>query len=350
MRFVFGALRMTMAFLLQRRWLAVAVLAGTACAQSPPRIGLIEFYGLRKVTEARLRQTLGVKEGDTLPRSKGDTEERLDALPGVVESHLEAVCCEGNQAILFVGVEERGAAHFEIREAPEDDLALPEEITATYRRFLQTFEAAARRGVTGEDLTRGHSLLADPATRAIQEMFPALADENLPVLRNVLRNSGDEEQRATAAYVIGYATRKRDIVNDLQYALRDADAGVRVNASRNLLALAVLARLNPDAGVTVSPTWFIEMLNSLSWTDRNRAVKALQILTDIRDATVIGQMRERALDALTEMARWKSLENALPAFVLVGRIAGLSDAEIQDKWTSGQRDQVIALAAGKKTK
>ena len=61
----------------------------------------------------------------------------------------------------------------------------------------------------------------------------------------------------------------------------------------------------------------------------------------------MAQMRERALDALTEMARWKSLENALPAFVLVGRIAGLTDVEIQDKWTSGQRDQVIALAAGK---
>lgn len=336
-----------MLFRLRRRWLAAAVLAGSAWAQSPPRIGLIEFYGLRKVTEARVRQTLGVKEGDLLPRSKGDTEERLDGLPGVVESHLEAVCCAGAQAILFVGLEERGSPHFEIREPPEDDVDLPAEITATYRRFLQAFEVAGRRGVTEEDLTHGHSLLEDPSTRAIQEMFPALADENLTVLRNVLRNSGDEEQRATAAYVIGYATRKPDILNDLQYALRDADAGVRVNAARNLLALAVLARLNPDAGVTVSPTWFIEMLNSLSWTDRNRAAKALQILTDTRDATILRQMRERALEALTEMARWKSLENALPAFILVGRIAGLPDAEIQDKWTSGQREAVIALASKK---
>jgi hypothetical protein len=346
---------MPMTLRLRRPWLPIAAVAMTLCAepawaQSPPRIGLIEFYGLRKVSEARVRQTMGVKEGDMLPRSKGDTEERLDALPGVVETHLEAVCCEGNQAILFVGVEERGAPHFEIREPPEDDVPMPKEITDTYRRFLEAFQTAARRGVTAEDLTHGHSLSADPSTRAIQEMFSALADDNLVVLRNVLRNSGDEEQRATAAYVIGYATRKRDIVNDLQYALRDADSGVRVNAGRNLLALAVLARLSPNSGVMVSPTWFIEMLNSLSWTDRNRAAKALQILTDTRDASVIGQMRDRALDALTEMARWKSLENALPAFVLVGRIVGLTDQEIQDKWTSGQREAVIALAAGKKAK
>jgi len=331
-------------------WLALAALAATAAAQSPPRIGLIEFYGLRKVSEARVRQTMGVKEGDPLPRSKGDTEERLDTLPGVVESHLEAVCCEAGQAILFVGVEEPGAPRFDIREAPEEDVALPDEITSTYRRFLQAFELAVRRGAAGEDLTHGHSLMADGSARAIQEMFPALADDNLLQLRSVLRNSGDEEQRATAAYVIGYASKKRDIVNDLQYALRDADSGVRMNASRNLLALAVLARLKPESGVSVSATWFIEMLNSLAFTDRMRAAKALQILTDDRDATVLAQMRERALEALVEMARWKSLENALPAFVLVGRMAGLSEAEIRNKWTSGQRDSVIALATSKKGK
>jgi hypothetical protein len=68
-----------------------------APAQAPgpgkgPVIGTLDFYGLRKVTEAKVRQALGVREGDPLPSSKGDVEERLDAIPGVVESHLEAVC------------------------------------------------------------------------------------------------------------------------------------------------------------------------------------------------------------------------------------------------------------------
>jgi hypothetical protein len=339
-------------------WLALAVTLcgpGASLAQSPPRIGLIEFYGLRKVPEVRVRQALGVREGDALPRSKGDTEERIDFIPGIVESHLEAVCCENGQAILFVGVEERGSPHFDIREPPEDDVTLPDEITSTYRRFLQAFETAVRSdsapsGTSIEDLTRGHSLLADPSARAIQEMFPALADDHLTELRNVLRNSEDEEQRATAAYVIGYATRKINVVNDLQYALKDADAGVRINAARNLLALAVLARLNPSSGVKISPTWFIEMLNSLSWTDRNKAAGALQVLTDTRDAGILNQMRDRALDSLIEMARWKSLEHALPAFVLLGRIAGLTDAQIQDRWSRGERESVIAAVSGKKTR
>jgi hypothetical protein len=322
--------------------------AAVLSAQSLPRIGVIDFYGLNKVPEARVRQVLGVREGDPLPPSKGGTEERLDAITGVIESHLEAVCCEAGNAILYVGIEERGATHFELREPPEGNAVLPPDITDTYRRVMAAVESAVRRGVTGDDLTQGHSLMADPSTRALQEQFPALARQYMTELRSTLRNSSDDEQRAAAAYAIAYAPRKADIVNDLQFALRDADAGVRNNAARGLVALAVLERLNPGAEVKVSPTWFIEMLNSLSWTDRNKAVWALQILTDTRDPAVLGQLRDRALPALIEMARWKSPGHALPGYVLLGRIAGFTEEQIQEAWSRGDRESVIAAATKKK--
>src|ERR1700704_5859592 len=63
-----------------------------AASTVAPRIGMIDFYGLNKVPEDRLRKTLGFQDGDPFPRSKADVEEHLDTLPGVVESHLEAVC------------------------------------------------------------------------------------------------------------------------------------------------------------------------------------------------------------------------------------------------------------------
>jgi hypothetical protein len=327
--------------------------ACTLSAQSTPgigipKIGIIDFYGLNKVPESRVRQALGVKEGDPLPPSKGATEERVDAVIGVVESHLEAVCCEAGDAILYVGIEERGATHFELREPPEGDVALPADITDTYRRFTAALESAVRRGVSGDDLTQGHSLMADPSTRALQEQFPALARTYLADLRSVLRNSSDEEQRAAAAYIIGYAPKKSEIVNDLQFALRDADAGVRNNAARGLIALAVLARLNPASEVKVSPTWFIEMLNSLSWSDRNKAVGALSTLTETRDPQVLAQLRERALPALIDMARWKSLGHALPAYVLLGRVAGWTEEQIQESWSRGDRDSVIAAVKSRR--
>jgi len=320
---------------------------GLAVAQAP-RIGTIDFYGLRKVPEAKILQTLGVREGDFLPPSKGDAEEHLDDVPGIVESHLEAVCCDTGKMILYVGVEEKGSPHFDIREAPEGDVKLPEEITSSYRRFLESFESAVRSGRTGEDLTHGHSLSADPATRADQEMFPALAKDHLAELRDAIRNAADDDQRAVAAYIIGYAPNKKEVVGDLQYALKDADAGVRNNAVRGLMAMAVLARLDPAAQLKIEPTWFIEMLNSLSWSDRNRALQALQILTDKRDPATLEQLRDRALPALVEMARWKTLAHALPAFVLLGRIAEMPDAQVQTAWTKGDRESVILAATNKK--
>jgi hypothetical protein len=323
-------------------------LFASLAAGQVPRIGIIDFFGLHRVSEAKLRQTLQAREGDPLPPSKGDVEERIDDLSGVVDSHLEAVCCDAGKMILYVGIEEKGAPHFDLREPPDGEARLPEEITSTYREFLQAWQGAIRLGEDRDDLTHGHALSANVQTRAIQERFIPLAKNHLIELREVLRTSGDEEQRATAAYVIGYAEKKLDVVDDLQYALKDADAGVRANATRSLVAMAVLARLVSNSALKVSPTWFIEMLNSLSWSDRSKALMALQILTDTRDQSVLDQLRDRSLGSLVEMARWKTLAHALPAYVLVGRIAGLSDQQIQDAWASGNRESVITQAMAKK--
>ena len=317
--------------------------AGLALGQGP-RIGIIDFYGLHKTPEAKVRQALGAKEGDPLPASKGDTEERIDKISGVVESHLEAVCCESGQMILYVGIEEKGAPHFEVREAPEGEVQLPEDVQKTYRRFVE----ASRPGQRGEDLTQGHTLSSNPEAREIQEQFVPIAKDYLPELRHVLRDSGDEEQRAIAVYVIAYYDNKKLIVDDLQFGLKDADGGVRMNAARGLKALAVFARLNADSGVKIEPTWFIEMLNSLAWTDRQQALGMLLTLTDARNESALEQIRERALGSLVEMARWRSLEHALPAFLLVGRVAGLPDTQVQDAWSRGDRESVIAQATKRK--
>ncbi|MGH9810404.1 MAG: HEAT repeat domain-containing protein, partial [Terriglobia bacterium] len=233
------------------------------------------------------------------------------------------------------------------RNAPEGDAPLPGEISAAYARFLTAFEHAVRGGSTQEDLTQGHSRMADIQVRAVQDMFPAMAKEHLLALRAVLRDSSEEADRAIAAYVIGYATDKRAVVNDLQFALRDPDPGVRINAVRALTAIAVKAHLDPNSGITIEPTWFIAMLNSISWTDRTRALAALDLLTDSRNPAVLAQLRDNALPALVEMARWKTLSHALPAYILLGRIAGLTEEQIQAAWSTGDRESVIAQALKK---
>lgn len=309
-----------------------------------PRIDLIEFYGLHLVTPSLARQALGLNPGDPLPLSKGDTEERLLDIDRVVTARLEAVCCDGGKTILYVGIEERDAPRFDVRPAPGGAVALPQEILKAYTSFEQARHAAELAGRTGEDLSKGHPLMTDAAARAAQLRFPALVNAKLDAVREVLRESGDEYQRAVAAYVLPYAPAKTDIVDDLHDALNDNDAGVRLRVVRALTSLALLERADPGTKIRVSPLWFVDMLQSVTWSDRTQAVWALETLTRDRDVFVLTRLRGDALDSLVEMSGWRTEQHAYPAFILVGRVAGLTDLAIRDAWLRSGRETVIAQA------
>ena len=325
---------------------SLIALLPVVCLAQTPTIGLIEVYGARSVPRTEILKRLGTKEGGQLPKSKGTVEERLAEIDSVVEAHLEAACCEEGKAILYVGIEERGAPRFEYHPEPvAEDVKAPLAVVAAYGTFLEAARQAGRSGTVGEDLSQGHSLLADPKARYLQLGFVGLADEHKAALQKVLRESAIPEDRAIAAYILGYATDKASVHNDLQHALRDPDQAVRANALRALGAFAVYVRKNPDSGLKVSPTWMIEMLNSLVWTDRNNAAVALVTLTENREESTLNQLRDRALPSVLDMARWRHLPHALPAFILAGRIAGLSEEALQDAWNKEQRESVLKRAA-----
>jgi HEAT repeat protein len=227
---------------------------------------------------------------------------------------------------------------------------LPEDLRSSYQRFMTAVERAASRGETAEDLTAGHPMMADREARAYPPEFISFASSHLALLRDVLRNAAESEQRATAAAVLNYAPNKKGIVDDLQYAVQDPDESVRANAIRSLTAIGVLAVRQPGLGIKVSPTWFIELLNSIVLSDRAESAKALLTLTDRGDAAVLGQIRERAIPALTEMARWKTPRYALPPFLLLGRVAGIGEAELHRRWEKGDREAVIGMALGNPAK
>jgi hypothetical protein len=325
--------------------LLLCLLAGVAASAQAPAVGDIEFYGIRTLTADRILNAVRLKPGDPIPPSKGDLQVKIAEVPGVVLTRVEAVCCTGRDVTLFIGIEEKGAPHPAFRSPPAGEARLPEELTAAYQLFLAAVQKAATRGAGAEDLTAGHSLMDDPQARAYQERFVEFATNHLADLRAVLQNGPDPEQRAIAAAVIGYTPNKQDVVNDLQTAVQDPDESVRVNAIRSLNAFAV-------AGIKVAPTWFVELLNSVVLSDRVESVRALLTLTDKPAPAVIDLVRARSLPSLVEMARWKSARYALPPFVLLGRVAGLSDAEVQQRWQKGDRqaviDKVMPAPSGKK--
>jgi hypothetical protein len=320
-----------------------------AAAGQYQRVGIIDFYGLRHVTEDRARAALEIREGDLLALDAADdavarAERRLASLPGVVNARIERVCCAEGRSILYVGIEEQGAPTFRFRPAPRGRIRLPADVVQAGRDFDAALEDALRTGDTAEDHSSGHALMHYPRARAAQERFIAFADRDLKLLRDVLRHSSDPEHRARAAQILGYAGDKRAVVDDLVYAMADLSDAVRNAAMRALGIIAAFAARSPARAIRVPATPFVDRLNSPVWTDRNKASLALMELSANREPTLITALRERALASLIEMARWKYEGHARPAFLLLGRIAGWPEAEISAAWDRRDREGVIQAA------
>jgi hypothetical protein len=311
--------------------------------QFPP-IGIIDFYGLRSISERQVRESLQIKEGDSLSDLPKEAERRLESLPDVAEAHITLVCCDAGKAILFVGIREKGTPSLQFRPAPQGKVRLPQDAEQAVDDLQKAWSDAILKGDSGEDDSRGHALANDPSARAIQERFITFAARDLKLLRDVLRHSSDAQHRALAAQVIAYTANKQAIVNDLIEAMRDPAEGVRNNATRALAVMAGAARQTTKQPIKIPVRPFIDMLNSIEWTDRNKSSWALLRLTDKRDPAVLSEILQKALPSLIEMARWKSSGHAQASFVLLGRVVGLPEDEITAAWERGDRASFIETA------
>ena len=324
---------------------AVLFLAALLAFQdAPPPIGLVEVYGLRHVAEAPVRQAVGLQAGDAFPENTTEIVARIERVPGIAEARLNGVCCNDGRMVLFVGIRETGTAGTTFRPAPRGTARLPGDIVKAGADFEQSFMAAVMRGEAEEDRSRGYSLMKDPATRAIQESFPAFAQRDLSLLRTVLRESDDDDHRALAAQVIAYAADKRAVVDDLAAAMRDPASEVRNNAMRGLALFAQYAREHPESNVSVPSMPFVDLLNSIDWSDRNKSAAALLALTEGRDAALLNDLRTRALESLIEMARWKSPGHAYMPFFILGRVAGMTEEAITAAWERKDPEAVVSAA------
>jgi len=334
---------------------ALSLLLGSSMlvlGQSPPNdfppIGVIKIYGLRKIPETRVRKALRLRVGGNLPSSQAEIEElekRVLGVSGVRRVHLSMGCCSAGRSSVQVGIEETDAPRIEFHAPPTRGIRLPEEILQTYHQSMQAWADAIRIGENQEDTESGHSLMVNPAVRALQERFIEHAASGLETIREVLRNAADAEQREAAAWVIGYAQDKRLIIDDLIYATGDSNPGVRNNATRALAAISVLALQRPELGIRIPFSPLIELLNSPVWTDRNKALAVLVNLTSNRGTEILRELRERALPPLVEMARGKDYDRF--AYLLLGRIAGLAEEQIHKASSSKARERVIAQVVGR---
>jgi hypothetical protein len=313
-------------------------------------IGIVDFYGLRRISESEAREALTFKEGDTLALNSGrpatlkESEDRLARLPGVARARITVSCCDTGRVIVYVGVEERGAPTMRFRAAPTGPARLADDIVRSGEEFSTALMRAVERGDAAEDRSQGHAFAHNPTTRAIQERFVTYAKRDLSQLRLVLRSSGDAAHRALAALVLGYAPDKQAVVEDLVNGISDPTDEVRNNAMRALLVFADMDPAVSRNTPRIPPEPFIALLSSPVFSDRNKASGALMVLTARRDPELLATLREGSLAALVEMARWKSEGHSLAALTILGRIAGYSDDAAQAAWNRGDREIVIEAA------
>lgn len=327
-------------------WLRVlaCLLLSSSNAQQGPPLAAIDFYGLHNLSESQLRQTLKLKEGDSVPASLDDAVKDLRALANVERVYPETVCCdEAGKSILYIGIKEKGFPALRFRPAPKKNVFLSRDLVEAGEAFDKAIRQGVLIGDAAEDDSQGHALFHYPPARAIQERFIEFAARDITRLRDVLHNSINAEHRALAADVLAYTKNKQAVVGDLVAAIKDPDEGVRNNAMRALGVMA-LAHNNGKLKVEIPRTPFIELLNSTFWKDRNKSSFTLMGLTQKRDPALLAQIRARALESLVEMARWKYKGHAMASLFILGRIAGLPDIEILQALDKNDRERVIKAA------
>lgn len=87
--------------------------------QKNATVRIVDFYGLREITEAQLRQALRIAEGETITESTPRrAEKRLRALPGVSNARVDGVCCDNGKTLVYVGIEEKGTPALNFNPPP----------------------------------------------------------------------------------------------------------------------------------------------------------------------------------------------------------------------------------------
>ena len=250
------------------------------------------------------------------------------------------VCCNARQSlIVYIGLPGESSRPVMFNVAPTGYIRFPPEIVQLSEAADRALMAAIRKGHSAEDDSNGYALTDDQEARKKELEIRDYALRNEAMVLQVLVSSSDAHHRAIAARTLGYGRQSREQVDALVSACLDPDDEVRNDGTR---ALGVLTVARQELARRVPAEPFIRLLKSGSWTDRNKASFLLLGLTVQRDPKVLEQLREQALDALIEMARWRDTGHAYTARVLLGRIGGIDEKQLETLAQAGNIDTILA--------
>ena len=310
--------------------LFLIAVSGQVSAEEQMTIGVIDFYGLSSITEDQVRAALPFSEGfvfsDGEAFPEGEAELATAEALGVSRVELSLTCCyEPYKLVAYIGIEEEQTSALQYRDKPVGDMELPSEIHETARRLEAAIVAAVRSGDAEEDRSQGHSLMMNPEARALQQKYIEYAQKYRDTLIEVLQ--GSARDRALAATVLAYSEDKKSIVPYLEAAVLDPDEDVRNDAARALALIANYANENPELDIKIDAAVFVDMINSVSFSDRNKAAAVLFSLTEKRNPNALELIKAKAIPSLIEMCRFTWEGHAWVPCKILERVVGLPDRE-----------------------
>lgn len=295
------------------------------------KIGLIEYFGTKGVDLDRVRSSMPFREGDFLSFDKFpyfviEMKTASERVTGHEPTDVAPGCCDQNgNWYIYLGLPGTNSQSPHYHPAPRSKIRFPSAIEHLYEESLDlNMETAKTQAI--EDRSNGYALSSYPPLRAKQLAILEYATHHSKLIRRVLSESFEAGQRRAAAQFLGYAPHDSLQINALVKASHDDDETVRNNAVR---ALGVLAESSQTIARKIPAKDFVLMLNSGNWTDRNKASMLLTALTVGRDTALLRLIRAKASDSLLEMSRWREYGHASYSRIILGRIAGIEEKELQ---------------------
>jgi hypothetical protein len=310
-------------------------------------IGEIEFFGTNGFDINSIRASMPSVAGREISQAeveqvKTAIREAVTKVTGHSPTDVAVVCCDAHGiATVYIGLANPNAVgSFRYNKSPGGSVRLPDQAIRLYEATMELEVEAVQKNPV-EDRSNGYSLSLYPPLRAKQLALREYAISHEELVRRVALRSADANQRAIAAHFLGYARRSTAQINTLISGSRDPDEGVRNNAVR---ALGVLIEAEAVIAKRIPADSFIDMLNSGTWTDRNKGGHLLAVLSKARDPRLMRQLRVRALPSLIEMARWRDPKHADDARIILGRVARLPENQLVKLVASGEVEQIVSAA------
>ncbi len=274
-----------------------------------------EGFDLNKLADAfSLKNGAIVDEEVWFPKQMEELKEEVAKIAGKPATDV-ALIHTGEGHIVFVGIPGKSNSEPTSFHNPgKEKIPAPAQVKEAYFQSMSLLPKAVAKK-NKEDV--------DAYLQQRKVLLESAKAERAALLKAL--ESADTEDRVVASYALGLVASTKEELAGLVKLADDPNSTVRNNSTREL---AELLLDKPELAKDIPPTRYIEMLNSPTWTDRNKAVFILQGLSKTREPSILAEMREKALPSLKEMCTWP-IGYSDSAIELLGRIAGIPDEKLK---------------------